>query len=135
MKYVFLLCFLSSFALADPVVIVNPQNDVAEIDSTHVNDIFLKKQTRFEGGEEAVPINASEGEDVRDEFYDKVSQKSPAQLRAYWAKSVFTGNKPPPKEMKSSDDIKAFVKENPGGIAYIDENDVDENVKVIMAVE
>jgi ABC-type phosphate transport system substrate-binding protein len=121
--------------MAEPVVIVNTANSTPELTVDQISDIFLKKKTTFDGGLEALPVNLKEGEQLRQEFYEKASQKSPSQLKAYWSKSVFTGKKIPPKDLNSADEVKKFVSSTPGGIGYIDKAAADSTVKVILVVK
>ncbi len=135
MKYFIFLSILSNIAFAEPVVIVNTNNTLERLDKKVAANIFLRKQTKFDDGLEAVPANLEIGNKLRIDFYEHTAQKSPSQLRAYWAKNVFTGNKTPPIEFSTSEQIKAFVAENPNAIAYIDQSEVDETVKQVEIIK
>ena len=60
-----------------------------------------------------------------------VSVAVDAQLKAQWARQIFTGGAKPPKEMASDDEILKFVANTPGAIAYMDSSKVNKTVKVI----
>lgn len=45
-----------------------------------------------------LPVDHSERAALRDAFYTKVTSKSPAQIKAYWSKIVFTGKGQPPRK-------------------------------------
>ena len=106
-------------------VIVNPKN-TSPTTSKQVANIFLGKSN------ELVGIDMPDGNPVRDAFYQKVTGKDGAQLKAYWAKLVFTGKAQPLKEFSSDADVKKFVAANPTGIGYIDKGAVDGSVKVVL---
>ncbi|MBR7801460.1 hypothetical protein [Undibacterium fentianense] len=114
---------------ADVVVIVNPANSAA-IDEEQIAKIFLGQTKTFSNGAEATPIDQKEGP-VREEFGNKMLKKNPSQLKAQWARQIFTGGAKPPKEMGSDDEILKFVASNPGAIAYMDASKVNKSVKVI----
>nr|WP_315484451.1 substrate-binding domain-containing protein [uncultured Undibacterium sp.] len=120
---------LNQAALADVVVIVNPAN-AANIDEEQIAKIFLGQTKTFSNGVEAVPIDQKEGT-VREEFGNKLLKKNPAQLKAQWARQIFTGGAKPPKELASDDEILKFVASTPGAIAYIDSSKVNKTVKVL----
>jgi ABC-type phosphate transport system substrate-binding protein len=120
---------LNQAALADVVVIVNPAN-AANIDEEQIAKIFLGQTKTFSNGTEAVPIDQKEGA-LREEFGNKLLKKNPAQLKAQWARQIFTGGAKPPKELASDDEILKFVASNPGAIAYIDSSKVNKTVKVL----
>ncbi len=119
----------SSLAMADVVVIVNPAN-TANIDEEQIAKIFLGQTKTFSNGSEAMPVDQKEGA-VREEFGNKLLKKNPAQLKAQWARQIFTGGAKPPKELGSDDEVLKFVASNPGAIAYIDASKVNKSVKVV----
>lgn len=114
---------------ADFVVIVNPANS-ASIDEEQIAKIFLGQTKTFSNGTEATPIDQKEGA-IREEFGNKVLKKNPSQLKAQWARQIFTGGAKPPKEMGSDEEILKFVASTPGAIAYVDASKVNKTVKVI----
>lgn len=121
-----LLALLAAPVFAQSVaVIVNPKN-AASLTTEQVSGIFLGKSN------ELVGIDLPDGNPVRDAFYHKVTGKDGAQLKAYWAKLVFTGKAQPLKEFASDAEVKKFVASNPTGIGYIDKSAVDGSVKVIL---
>lgn len=121
-----LLALLAAPVFAQSVaVIVNPKN-AASLTTEQVSGIFLGKSN------ELVGIDLPDGNPVRDAFYHKVTGKDGAQLKAYWAKLVFTGKAQPLKEFSSDAEVKKFVASNPTGIGYIDKSAVDGSVKVIL---
>lgn len=121
--------FTSNAAIADVVVIVNPANSAA-IDEEQIAKIFLGQTKTFSNGSEATPIDQKEGP-LREEFGNKLLKKNPSQLKAQWARQIFTGGAKPPKEMASDDEILKFVASTPGAIAYVDSSKVNKSVKVV----
>lgn len=121
-----LLLSLSLPALAQSVaVIVNPKNASAP-SAEAISNVFLGKSN------ELVGVDLPDGNAVRDAFYQKVTGKDAAQVKAYWAKLVFTGKAQPLKEFASDAEVKKFVAGNPTGIGYIDKAAVDGTVKVLL---
>jgi len=106
-------------------VIVNPKNTNA-MAANKVSNIFLAKSS------ELVGVDLPDGNAVRDAFYHKVTGKDGAQLKAYWAKLVFTGKAQPLKELASDAEVKKFVAGNPAAIGYIDKASADDSVKVVL---
>ncbi len=100
-------------AAADVVAVVSAKSQGITLNKNQVIDIFLGKVSHFPDGSQAVAIDQLEDSAVRDEFYLKFAGKSPAQLKAYWSKIIFTGRGKPPREVSSSLDVKKFLAENP----------------------
>ena len=107
-------------------VIVNPKNP-SPPSGEQVANIFLGKSNDLVG------VDLPDGNAVRDAFYHKVTGKDGAQLKAYWAKLVFTGKAQPLKEFPSDAEVKKFVAANPNAIGYIDKGAVDGSVKVVLS--
>ena len=56
---------------------------------------------------------------------------SPKKFSTFWIKAVFTGTGKPPKEVKTADAVKAFIKENPKAVGYVAAAGLDDSVKQI----
>lgn len=115
-------------ASAEIVVIVNKDNPASRMFSEQASQFFLGKSAMF------TPVDQAEGSKIRADFYQKVAEKDPAQVKAIWSKLVFTGKATPPKEFKSNADVKKAVSEDPKAIGYIDKSAVDDSVKVILTL-
>jgi ABC-type phosphate transport system substrate-binding protein len=115
-------------AMAELVIIVNPQNPATRMFPSQAAQFFLGGSVLF------TPIEQPENSAIRAEFYKKVLEKEPAQVQAIWSKIVFTGKGKPPKEVKSSAEVKKIVSESPNAIGYIEKSAVDDTVKVIATV-
>lgn len=116
------------------VVIVSSKSPVSSLRADQVADIFLGQIANFPGGMEAVALDQRIGSPERDEFYEKITSKTPPLVKAYWTKMIFTGRGQPPKEVGGSAAIRKMVAENPGLIGYIDKSALDASVKTVLLV-
>jgi ABC-type phosphate transport system substrate-binding protein len=121
-------------AFADVVIIVNPKNPVSSLTPQQVAQIFLGRAGSFPGGGAVTPIDLREGAPARDEFYAKVTEKSPGQLKAYRARQMFSGNGAPPRELTDAAAVRRAVATDPSAIGYVDRTAVDGSVKEILTV-
>jgi ABC-type phosphate transport system substrate-binding protein len=125
---------LGSIAVkADVVAVVSSKSALTTLTKNEVMDIFLGKRTRFPNGSSAMPIDLTEGSATRLEFYNKLAAMSPAQIKAYWSKIIFTGRGQPPPAVENGAEAKKVVIANPNAISYIDRNLVDSDVKIVLA--
>jgi ABC-type phosphate transport system substrate-binding protein len=122
---------LSAQSRADIVVVVSAQSSITRLSNNQLADIFLGKVSRFPDGTLAVPIDLSEGSDVRNQFYANVADKTPAQIKAYWSKLIFTGRGQPPKSMQNAGDVKKYVAAHLDAIGYMDSKMLDDSVHVL----
>ena len=80
-------------------------------------------------------MDQAEGSASRTVFYDKVVQKNPSQLNAYWSRLIFTGKGAHPRQVCSDAEVVDAVLEDEETIGYIDSAAVTEGVKVIYTVK
>lgn len=119
---------------AEVVVIVSARNPVKVLSGEQASDLFLGKSADFPNGLHAVPIDQSEGSPVRDTFYLKTSGKAPAQMKAHWARMLFTGRGQPPVESGDNAAIKRLVADNPNLVGYIDRSALDPSVRAVLSI-
>jgi ABC-type phosphate transport system substrate-binding protein len=120
---------------ADLVVIVSARNPVTTLRADQVAAIFLGQAVRFPDGVEAVPYDLRLGTQVRDEFYARVANKSPALVKAHWSKMVFTGRGQPPAELTDSAAVRRKVADDPEAIGYIERSALDPSVHAVLVVQ
>lgn len=119
---------------AEMVVIVSARNPTDAMRVDQVADIFLGQSGRFPDGSLASAIDQPIGAPQRDAFYLRVTAKSPALVKAYWTKMIFTGRGQPPREVRDSAAVRKLVADNPGLIGYIEHDALDASVKAVLVV-
>jgi len=120
-----------ALASADVVAVVSAKSAVKALTSSQVADIFLGRVSRFPNGVLAVPIDLRDGSPERDQFYAKITGKTPAQVKAYWSKIIFTGRGQPPKAVPTELDVKKIIAANDTAIGYIDASLLDDSVRAL----
>jgi ABC-type phosphate transport system substrate-binding protein len=120
---------------ADLVVIVSSRNPVAALRADQVAAIFLGQSVRFPDGAEAVPYDLRLGAALRDEFYARVTNKTPALMKAHWSKMVFTGRGQPPAELSDSAAVRRRVADDLDAIGYIERSALDASVHAVLVVQ
>lgn len=63
----------------------------------------------------------------------QVHGKSAAQIKAHWAKIIFTGRGQPPEDVSNSIEVKKLLARNPHVIGYIEKNMADGSVRVLLS--
>ncbi len=126
------LGFGSAGASAEVVAVVASNNPVSTLSNDQVADIFLGKMVRFPDGREVVPVDQVENSAERDAFYLKFANKTPAQIKAFWSKIIFTGRGQPPPEVSNGIEVKKFIAKHPDAIGYIEQKLADDSVKVVL---
>ncbi|WP_251879476.1 hypothetical protein [Grimontia kaedaensis] len=91
----------------------------------------MGRYNSYPNGESANTTDLPEKSKEREYFYRMLVGKSAAQINAYWARLLFTGKSEPPLTVRSSADVIALVKDNKNAIAYINEADLVDGLKVV----
>jgi len=130
-----LLALLTGTATAaDLVVVVSARSPITTLRVEQVADIFLSEATRFPDGGEVVALDLPIGSALRDDFYQRVANRTPALMKAYWTKKIFTGRGQPPRELPNSQAVRRLVADNPTLIGYIERSALDASVRPVLVV-
>lgn len=116
------------------VYIVTHKDGPDHFNKAELIELFMGKSATLPNGQRALPLDHPENSPLREEFYYKLTGKSPAQVRAYWAKLSFTGKGTPPRMAPSGSDIRKMVANTPGAIGYVSKADLDPSVKVVFTL-
>jgi ABC-type phosphate transport system substrate-binding protein len=129
-RLILLLCtlMLTQFCFAETSVIVHPNNN-SQLSPKDIQRIFMGKLKSFPNGIKIMAIDQPISSEARQEFGKKLLKKNPQQIKSYWARQIFTGKGIPPKELKTTKEVKTFVAQNESAIGYINTDLLDTTVK------
>jgi len=116
-------------AMAEVVVIVNPKAADSTLSKDQVTQVFLGKSSSY------TPVDQAESAAIRSEFYTKVTNRDPSQVKSVWSKLVFTGKATMPKEFGDSAAVKKAVAADPKAIGYIEKSALDASVKAVYTAQ
>lgn len=128
----FCLNAAASLVRAEIVVIGNPRLDVSSLSEQMVSDLYLGRAVQLSTGQRVEVIDLPAGHPAREEFYSEVLGREPAQIRAYWAKRIFTGKGTPPATRPDEGAVIRWVSGAPGRIGYVRDQAVTDSVKVLL---
>ena len=139
-KFIFIAATITglsftSIACAQIAVIVSAKSPATGLNKEQTAALFLGKSTQLPGAGAPVLVDQGEASDVRKNFYGKVADKTPAQVKAIWARLVFSGKSSPPKEVPNSAEVKKLIAGNPDAVGYIEKSAVDSSVKVLLEID
>jgi len=114
-------------AAADLVVIGNPAAQPLSRDQ--VADVFLGKSLTL------TPVDLSDSSPLYAEFYRKATGRDIAQVKATWARLVFSGKAQAPRQLPDAAAVKKAVAADPHVVGYIEKSAVDASVKVLLPLD
>jgi ABC-type phosphate transport system substrate-binding protein len=115
-------------AQADGIAVVMGPS-AAPITKDQLTNIYLGRTFELK------PIDAPEGNALRDQFYKKLADRDAAQVKSMWSRVVFTGKGQPPIMLPTAAEVKKAVATDPKAIGYIDKAAVDGTVKVVFTLD
>ncbi len=115
MKSLILTLILTAFSYANNTIKITIDNKVINVPQQELKDLYLKKRSTI-NGIKVMPVDTKDNQLFK-EFYSKVIKKTPQQLRAYWMKEIFRGDKQPPKRVSNSA-LKKLIKQKTPVLSY-----------------
>jgi hypothetical protein len=122
-----LLLAAGASAAADLVVIGHPSASALTRDQ--VADVFVGRSQAF------TPLDLPEGSATYAEFYNKATGRDVAQIKATWARLVFSGKGQAPRQLPDAAAVKKAVAADPKAVGYIEKSAVDSSVKVLLTLD
>lgn len=128
--YLILLISVQSLWAQDIAIVVHKQNNLEAMNKQQLLDIFMGRVRSYETGLFAIPVDL---EQLRMDFYYKLTGRSLEQIDAYWARLMFSGQSRQPVKTSQPSDVIKIVSENRGAIGYLYLDSVDHaKVKVVF---
>jgi len=130
------LLLLSAAAQArDLVVIVNPASGVDQLSRDDAVNIFMGRYRKLPSGLVAFPIDIGSQTAQRRQFYLLLVDRKLDDVDAYWARLVFSGQTSPPLQVPDDKTAVQLVAVNRSAIAYVERDQIDSRVKVVLELE
>ena len=109
-----------SCAAAELAVAMSAASAVESLSRDQVVNIFLGRFRQLPDGTTALPVDQPEALPLRAAFYRLLVNKNPAEIRAYWARLVFSGKTAPPHQAGTPEEVLQWLRDRPGAIGYLD---------------
>jgi ABC-type phosphate transport system substrate-binding protein len=132
---IFILFSTVAFPATPIAVIVHPQSKLGNLTQAQVLDIYTGRVVDLPNNQMPLPLDLPSNSPLRESFYFKLSGKTLAQVNAYWARLLFSGQSTPPRIMPDSASIVTTVSQNPNAIGFVDAADVNSSVKILFKFE
>lgn len=131
-----LLLLLAGLAAraGDLVVVVNAASGVERLTREEVVSLFLGRARRLPSGITALPIDQAGDSPERARFYRALVGKDVADINAYWARLLFSGQASPPRQAESTAELLEIIRNNKGALGYVDRARVDRRVRIVFEV-
>lgn len=122
-------------ARAEVLVVVSQNSNVQSLTKSEVVDIFMGRFATFPNGDKAKVFDLAPKSPLKSEFYEKLVNRTEAQIDAYWARLLFSGRRVPPVKTDSSAHLIDELVSTSYGIGYISSQDLTDSLKVVYRFE
>lgn len=128
------VCLASAQAIAsaEVAIVVHPNNPTEILSKTELARLYLGRSKQFPDGSTAHALNQTGDSATRQEMEQHFLGRNATQMKAYWAKAMFSGSATPPAEVADDAAVKAAVAADETAVGYIDAASVDDSVKVVQ---
>jgi|KBSSwiStaDraftv2_1062776.scaffolds.fasta_scaffold00725_3 hypothetical protein len=114
-------------AVAGDIVVIMARS-AEPVTKEQVANIYLGRSFDYK------PLDLPEGTGLHDTFYKRATDRDYSQVKALWARLMFTGHAQPPKVLADAAAVKKAIAADPKSVGYIDSDDLDPSVKVVLTL-
>jgi ABC-type phosphate transport system substrate-binding protein len=106
---------LAAFSNERLIVVTHVDNSDLRLSREQIRNLFMGASI----GRELKPVALPPGNRTRSLFNIKIVGLSDSRVQSYWAQMKFTGRRPPPEEVNSSDTMISYLLQHTNSIGYL----------------
>ena len=99
-------------------VVTRASGPIVKLSSRELSRIALGQQQTLDDGTPVRFADLAAGP-LREQFYLRIAQRNPVQMRAYWSRIVFTGRGTPPPAARDGDKLREWLARDPSLVGYL----------------
>lgn len=119
---------------ADILIVVNNNFAVDDIPTKKLKKLWLGKTKKLDNVGRVYVVDQLSTSAITRQFYEKIINKKPKQVKAYWAKIEFIGKGFPPKAVLDDAAVINWILEKDNRIGYINEKSRTNKLKVLKTI-
>lgn len=119
---------------ADVYVFVNAAN-TTRVSQKDVLDLYMGRLRNYSNGDFALAFDLPRDDATRAVFYRTLTGLDPAQVNAYWARLMFTGQTMPPQALPGEAAMLEVIRRNPGAIGYLGRDPGDKGLHLVVVLK
>lgn len=134
-----MICLLLMFpcvANADIAIIAHPSLDINHLNHEEASNLFLGKVKTTKNGTIPLLYDLPDKNKIKASFYQRLTNRNPAQLHSYWARKLFSGQATfIPIKLSSTAEMLMMISSTKNAIGYLPTNNLNDNVKVLLIIK
>jgi ABC-type phosphate transport system substrate-binding protein len=114
-------------------IVVNTSNKIDPLTRDEVRRIFIGDKSSWAGGKHITVLMLAPDQPERAFILQELFKMNESEYTKYFLQAAFTGHVlAAPRDLPSAAQMKAQVAANPNAIGYLNRDDVNENVRVVL---
>lgn len=114
-------------------VVVNKENPIESLTSDDLTRIFKQEKQYWENGKKIYFLMQETGSPEKEVVLRKIFKMDHESLKKFWLTKMFRGEISSfPKTLSSNAAVKRFTNQSESAIGYIDADETDTSVKVLL---
>ncbi|GLQ73778.1 hypothetical protein [Vibrio penaeicida] len=126
-----ILLLISPYSVADIYIVVGIQSDLEGVTKEQISGLYLGRNRGMKN--RRLTILERSG-DVREMFYEEISDLSLSQVNAHWAKLKFSGRVRAPLVMKTEEELIERLLKDKSALGYVRNKPTHSKLKVILTI-
>ncbi len=122
-------------AHAEMVVVMSANSPVSTLSRNDVVNIYMGRYRQLPDGSPAIPLDAPPDSEEHRAFYRALVDRSPEEIKAYWARLVFAGRTRPPVPTSGIAAMRSEVAHHPNMLGYMERKDVGPQLRIVFALK
>ena len=116
-------------------VVVNKSNNTGPLSLEEARRIFVGEKSSWPGGKRITVLMLAPGQAERGVILREVLKMNESDYAKYFLQAAFTGRvEAAPREFPSAAQMKARLAANPNAIGYLNKQDVDDGLKILLRI-
>ncbi|KKN36442.1 hypothetical protein LCGC14_0773540 [marine sediment metagenome] len=134
-QFFVLMILTCSVVSADVFIVTNAENELDELDTKQIVDIFMGRTKFYPTGKRIVLVDQDLSSTVTETFYQKLVNKTINEINSYRSRLLFSGRSVLPRQLDDNNTVIEFLRHEKDAIGYIDLPEVTKDLKVIGHVK
>ena len=134
-QFFVLMILTCSVVSADVFIVTNAENELDELDTKQIVDIFMGRTKFYPTGKRIVLVDQDLSSTVTETFYQKLVNKTINEINSYRSRLLFSGRSVLPRQLDDNNTVIEFLRHEKDAIGYIDSPEVTKDLKVIGHVK
>lgn len=122
-------------AIADVWVVTAQTSSVKETSQKELQALYMGRKRDLNTSDAFEPLDLPRDHPARDAFYSALTGMTAAQVNAYWARLLFSGQTSPPPTLTSEQSMLDRIRKVGNAVGYLGSEPTDSRLRVLLVLK